>query len=262
MKRLAWDDRGLNVRLGMGGAAVGIALFGGQGAGIAALGTAIGVPLWVVFGAGAAFLGVLYEEITGKARPQGTTYRVIDARPVGDPSCETRRLAEPGDPSQPEPARLSACRQNESSVAVKTFSGIIEIGNLPPHFGLTVSLAFLSVADPDAPAPYDGDPPAEAITDCLEVYNEVDLNTEIQDSTRAIPFALERAAGYFYLQLRTQLYRKQDGKVFAQAEQFFYGRRPLALLDDLPSVKLPVEWPPIQLDDLGHYGTVEPQGGR
>ncbi len=66
-KRLAWDDRGLQGKMGLGGAAVGLALFGTQGAGIAALGTAIGVPLWVVFGAGAAFLGVLYDEITRKA---------------------------------------------------------------------------------------------------------------------------------------------------------------------------------------------------
>lgn len=43
IKRLAWDERGLQGRLGLGGAAVGVALFGGQGAGIAALGTAIGV---------------------------------------------------------------------------------------------------------------------------------------------------------------------------------------------------------------------------
>lgn len=78
-KRLAWDERGLKGRLGLGGAAVGVALFGGQGAGIAALGTAVGVPLWVVFGAGAAFAGVLYEEITGKKPSTKTTYAVIDA---------------------------------------------------------------------------------------------------------------------------------------------------------------------------------------
>lgn len=78
-KRLGWDDRGLKSRLALGGAAIGAALFGGQGAGIAALGTAIGVPLWVVFGAGAAFLGMLYEEITGKKLNPKTTYHVIDA---------------------------------------------------------------------------------------------------------------------------------------------------------------------------------------
>lgn len=65
-KRLAWDDRSVKARFGLGGVAVGLAVFGGEGAGIAALGTAIGVPLWVVFGAGATFLGVLYEEITGR----------------------------------------------------------------------------------------------------------------------------------------------------------------------------------------------------
>jgi hypothetical protein len=66
-KRLGWDERGVKGRLGIVGAGAGLALFGSQGAGIAALGTAIGVPLWVVFGAGGAFLGVLYEEITKKA---------------------------------------------------------------------------------------------------------------------------------------------------------------------------------------------------
>jgi len=78
-KRLAWDERSVTGRLGLGGAAVGLALFGGQGAGIAALGTAIGVPLWVVFGAGAAFLGVLYEEITGNKVDPKTTHTVIDS---------------------------------------------------------------------------------------------------------------------------------------------------------------------------------------
>ena len=79
MKRLTWDDRGLPARLGMGAAATGAALFGGQAAGLAALGTAIGVPLWVVFGAGGAFMGVLYEELTGKKHKAKASYRVIDA---------------------------------------------------------------------------------------------------------------------------------------------------------------------------------------
>jgi hypothetical protein len=67
LKQVAWDDRGVTARLAISGSLVGLTLFGGQGAGIAALGTAVGVPLWVVFGAGAAFLGVLYKEITGKS---------------------------------------------------------------------------------------------------------------------------------------------------------------------------------------------------
>lgn len=143
-----------------------------------------------------------------------------------------------------------------------TFAGVVEIDKLPSHFGLTVRLAFFPVSRADSPPPYDGDPPTDAVTDCVELYNEFDLETAIHESTRTIPFSLEHPAGHYYLQLRTLLYRKQNGKVFAQAEQFFFGHRPLALLDDLPSVKLPVEWPSIPLDGLGHYGTVEPQDGR
>lgn len=70
VKRLAWDDRGLPARMGLGAAALGVALLGGQSAGVAALGTAIGVPLWIVLGAGGAFAGVLIEELT---KGSGTT---------------------------------------------------------------------------------------------------------------------------------------------------------------------------------------------
>lgn len=80
IKQLTWDNRGLKGRLALSGAIVGASLFGGQGAGIAALGTAIAVPLWVLFGTGAAFLGVLYEEVVGKKLPAKTTYQVIDAK--------------------------------------------------------------------------------------------------------------------------------------------------------------------------------------
>jgi len=79
VKELGWGNRGLSGRLGIATAIATVVVFGGQGAGIAALGTAIGVPLWVVFGAGAAFLGEVYEKFTGKRRPE-TTYTVIDAK--------------------------------------------------------------------------------------------------------------------------------------------------------------------------------------
>jgi hypothetical protein len=83
IKRLTWDERGYKGRWGLLGALTGLLIFGGQGAGIAALGTAIGVPLWVVLGAGAAFAAGLYEEITSKksntSNTDKTTYRVIDA---------------------------------------------------------------------------------------------------------------------------------------------------------------------------------------
>jgi hypothetical protein len=68
LKQLGWNDRSWPARLAVAGAAVGLTVFGGQSAGIAALGTAIGVPLWVVLGSGAAFAGVLAEEFTSKRR--------------------------------------------------------------------------------------------------------------------------------------------------------------------------------------------------
>ena len=66
LKRMAWDERSTAARFGLGGAALGLAAFGSQGAGIAALGTAVGVPLWVVSGAGASMAGVLLEELKRK----------------------------------------------------------------------------------------------------------------------------------------------------------------------------------------------------
>jgi hypothetical protein len=85
LKELGWDNRGLSGRLGIATAIGTAVIFGGQGAGIAALGTAIGVPLWVVFGAGAAFLGEIYERFAGNRR-QETTYTVIDAKRKRDHS--------------------------------------------------------------------------------------------------------------------------------------------------------------------------------
>jgi hypothetical protein len=70
VKRLVWDDRGIPARIGMGAAALGAVMLGGQSAGIAALGTAVGVPLWIVLGAGGAFAGVLIEELTKKRTPK------------------------------------------------------------------------------------------------------------------------------------------------------------------------------------------------
>lgn len=64
LKRVAWDERSTAARFGMGGVALGLAAFGSQGAGVAALGTAVGVPLWVISGAGASMAGVLLEELT------------------------------------------------------------------------------------------------------------------------------------------------------------------------------------------------------
>jgi len=138
--------------------------------------------------------------------------------------------------------------------------GTIAVTGLPPHRGLIVNLCFFPVTADDAPAPYGGDPPAEAATDSHEVVKRVDLHTESSQSAYDLPFAVERAAGYYYVQVRAILFRMQAGKVFAQAEQFFFARRPLSLtLEPIGGVTLPVRWPPIPLEDLGTYGIVKPQ---
>jgi hypothetical protein len=82
--RRFWGDRSLPAKLGIGASTVAFALFGSQGAGLAALGSAVAVPLWVVFGAGATFAGVMYEEVTGRKPDTLTTYTVIDAKPESD----------------------------------------------------------------------------------------------------------------------------------------------------------------------------------
>ncbi|RVD41972.1 hypothetical protein EN812_31090 [Mesorhizobium sp. M4B.F.Ca.ET.169.01.1.1] len=63
IKGHGWDNRSKAQRLGLTVAALGAAVFGGQSAGVAALGGAIAVPLWVVLGAGSMFARYLYEEI-------------------------------------------------------------------------------------------------------------------------------------------------------------------------------------------------------
>jgi hypothetical protein len=85
LRRVGWDERGIKSRGLILGGGVGLVLFGGQGAGIAALGTAVGVPLWIVLGAGGAFVAALIEEVGRRRsieqpnRPAETSYRVIEA---------------------------------------------------------------------------------------------------------------------------------------------------------------------------------------
>ena len=62
------------------------------------------------------------------------------------------------------------------------------------------------------------------------------------------------------MQLRVILLREQSGKMFAQAEQFFFGRRTVQLVaDETTSLTLPITWPAIPLKDLPRYGTVSPR---
>ena len=101
------------------------------------------------------------------------------------------------------------------------------------------------------------------MTDCHEVARQLDLHTESSQPAYDLPFAVERPAGFYYLQVRAILFRTQAGKVFAQAEQFFVGRRPAHVAPEPEgTLTLPVSWPAQPLEELHHYGTVSPQPKR
>jgi hypothetical protein len=139
-------------------------------------------------------------------------------------------------------------------------NGAVSITGLPAHRGMILSVCFYRVESADAPVPYAGDPPPEAATDCHEVAKQVDLDTESQQAAYELPFSVERPPGYYYLQVRAILFRTQGSKVFAQAEQFFYSRRPV----EIPQVAegrltLPVSWPTQSLEELYHYRTMHPR---
>lgn len=141
--------------------------------------------------------------------------------------------------------------------------GMIAVTGLPPHRGLIVSLCFYRVAVVDAPAPHGGDPPGEAATDCHEIVNQVDLDTESLQSAYDLPFRIARPTGFYYLEVRAILFRTHEGKMFAQAEQFFFGRRPVQVASELEgTLTLPVSWPTQALEDLHHYGTGSPRTVR
>ena len=84
VKRLGWDERSKKSRTGIAVGGAALALVGGQGAGIAALGTAIGLPLWIVLGAGAYFAAGIVEDLINhlptQKRPQmkNGKYEIID----------------------------------------------------------------------------------------------------------------------------------------------------------------------------------------
>jgi hypothetical protein len=137
--------------------------------------------------------------------------------------------------------------------------GSIVLSDLPPHGGLIVRLCLFPVEGPDSAPPFEGDPPPEAATDCIDVYEQVDLGAESSQSEYSLTFAAERPEGHYYLQVRAILFRMEAGKVFAQTEQFFFAHRPLPVPPPgVPS--LPVRWPSDSIAELDHHGTVHPSG--
>ncbi len=137
--------------------------------------------------------------------------------------------------------------------------GVIKFSDLPFHFGLIVHLSLYEVESPKSPAPYGGDPPAEAATDLHKLYEGVDLDVEIQCRSFDLPFDLRHKPGYYFLEVRSILFQKESGKVFAQAEQAFFGAGPVRIGGNPQEpVELPVAWPATPLKDLPRYGSRHP----
>ena len=74
--KAAWNNRSKSAKIGISAAVATVAVFGTQGAGVAALGTAIGLPLWMVTGAGAMFAATLAEEAKRSNKTDEVVYFV------------------------------------------------------------------------------------------------------------------------------------------------------------------------------------------
>jgi hypothetical protein len=138
--------------------------------------------------------------------------------------------------------------------------GVIALSGLPPHRGLILTVCFYEVGSLDAPVPFDGRPPADAVRDAVKVLDDVDLEKESTATSRDHPFSLEHPVGYFYVEVRAILFRKRDENLVAQAEQFFYSKRPLRIREaNNMSMTYPVVWPADSAERLKAFGVVKPQ---
>jgi hypothetical protein len=64
-------------------------------------------------------------------------------------------------------------------------------------------------------------------------------------------FLIDRAAGFYYLDLGVILYRRSEEHVYAQVEHFFFTRGPLEVRSSGEQpVTLPVRWPYATLEAL------------
>jgi hypothetical protein len=116
------------------------------------------------------------------------------------------------------------------------------------------------VESAESPAPYNGNPPAKAATDCKKVFEQVDLEKESAKTAIEHDFTVERRPGYYFVQVRAILFRVQDGKTFAQVEPFFFRRRPLHIpVESNANVTFPIAWPTQPLSELHRYGTFRSQ---
>ncbi len=140
----------------------------------------------------------------------------------------------------------------------KTITGNVVIEDVPHNYGMIVSLAFFPVKRKDDPPPHGTYPEEQYIKDTYEIMDTVNLDRERTEHQNVIPYTFTKKPGYYYVQIRAILFRKNSNNVFAQTEQFFFEKRPLEITDHITNLELPVRWPSIPLEQLGSYGVIQP----
>jgi hypothetical protein len=120
-----------------------------------------------------------------------------------------------------------------------------------------VNLAFFQVANADEPPPFGGDPSPDQVMDSIEVLSDVHFELERSEDTLEHAFAVDHPEGLYYLQVRVFLFRKGHDGMTAQAEQFFFGKRPVPI--PCQGVTMPIPWPDIPIESLHTYGAIHPR---
>lgn len=82
------------------------------------------------------------------------------------------------------------------------FEGTVSVEDLPAHRGASVSLVLFRVESAEARPPFDGEPPAEACVDIVEVSDEGLGDTDLRETARQWQFRAARESGYYFVQLR------------------------------------------------------------
>ena len=128
-------------------------------------------------------------------------------------------------------------------------TGKIQFADLPPHRGLIVSLMFFEVSGPTSDPPMALFAKGSETMHRWQVFKQVDLCVDSY-SFKDVPFQIDHSRGYFYLLVSAILVQLHNGTAVAQVEAFPFHQRPLPLIEDLPSVTLPIRWRETTLENV------------
>ena len=140
-------------------------------------------------------------------------------------------------------------------------TGTVQIADVPPFLGYSISLSLFGVSGPDMPPPFADVAPPEARKDEAELDKATHFDQEDTTGSLEASFRLRRPAGWYYLQLNVILYWKEGENMYAQVEFFPFVKRPVEFPPGGQNIVLPVSWPATPVEELDHYGTMKPGGG-